>query len=77
MSVDVPLCNMECAVHVWDVKNFPLDSAALSLRKHRENEVWEWSFIYHLYLATSQTQAAVVHTAKLSAQKIDLWNWIL
>ena len=23
----VPLCNMECAVHVWDVKNFPLDSS--------------------------------------------------
>ena len=43
MSVDVPICNMVCAAHVWDVKNFPLDSAALSLRKHRENEFWQWS----------------------------------
>ena len=63
---------MECAVHVWDVKNFPLDTTALSLRKHdRENEVWEWSFIYQLYLATSQTRATAACTAKLSAQKID------
>ena len=70
---------MECADHVWDVKNYPLDSTALSLRKHGENEVWELegSFIYQLYLATSQTQATAVCTAKLSAQKTDLWNWLL
>ena len=45
----VPTCNMECAVHVWVVNNFPLDLTALSLRKHREHEVWEGSFIYQLY----------------------------
>ena len=63
---------MERAVHVCRyVKNFLLDSTALSLRKHRENEVWEWSFISQLYLATSQTPATAVCTAKLSGQKID------
>ena len=53
--VPISICNMECADHVWDVKNYPLDSTALSLRKHGENEAWELegSFIYQLYLATS------------------------
>ena len=58
---------MECAVHIWDVKNFPLDSTALSLRKHRENEVWEWSFIYQLYLATLlQARHRQLLTARLN-----------
>ena len=47
---------MECAVHICDVKHFPLDSTARILRKHRGNEVEEWSFINKLYLATNQMQ---------------------
>ena len=47
---------MECAVHIWDVKNFPLDSTGRSLRKHRENKDEEWRNFIN----------------QLSTQKIDL-----
>ena len=61
-----------CCPCMW-CENFPLDSESEEASRKRGLG----SFIYQLYLATSQTQATAAWTAKLSAQKIDLWNWIL
>ena len=56
---------MECAAHIWDVKNFPMGSTGSSKSEkasRKQGLGMELSFINQLYLATSQTQA----TARLN-----------